>query len=427
MDFVSHLKSYLSDEEIAKLLDSFNDEDKHACLLNPSKMDDETFLSLFPNVIKHPFVNHAYIYDKNEYQLGKSVYHDLGCFYLQEPSAMLPAFFLKPNKDDVVLDLCAAPGGKTIQSSFLMNNEGLIIANDLSRSRCNAILENVERLGLGNVVITNNDFSKIYQSYQNYFDKIILDAPCSGSGMFRKDDKMKDDWSYQKVLKNREIQKQLILIAYSMLKEGGEMVYSTCSYSKEEDEDVISYLLDNSDAQIEKIDIKDGYINPLSPIGIRLMPSHFCGEGQYVCHIRKPGKIEPTKFKNNSKFCSKLSSTYKDYDTQRFGDTLFAVSNMIDTKGLRIIRHGVKVGEEQKGIFKYDIHYARTLSKNDDFPSIELTIDEVKQYLEGNQLNKENKNKGYVLLTYHSNSIDIAKTDGRVIKNHYPKGLRRKY
>ena len=172
MDFVSHLRSYLSEEEINKLLDSFNESDKHACLLNPQKMDDATFLSLFPHAIKHPFVEHAYIYDKNEYPLGKTVYHDLGCFYLQEPSAMLPTFFLNPSKDDLVLDLCAAPGGKTIQASFLMENEGMIIANDLSHSRVNAILENVERLGLGNVVITNNDFSKIYKNYQNHFEPL---------------------------------------------------------------------------------------------------------------------------------------------------------------------------------------------------------------------------------------------------------------
>ena len=427
MDFYNHLKSSLPIEEADKLIEFLDKEPAHAVLLNINKISDEEFLSEFPHVSKHPYVEHAYLYDKNEYPLGKHLYHELGYYYLQEPSAMIVSSLIDFKETDLVLDLCAAPGGKSVQASLKMNNKGLIISNDLSSSRAMLISNNSERLGLRNLLITNNDFKDIYHRYLNTFDKIILDAPCSGSGMFRKDELMKEDWSINKVLKFAEIQKELISYAYMMLKPGGLLSYSTCSYSKEEDEDVVSYLLDNCDAQIEKIDIKDGYINPLSPIGIRLMPSHFCGEGQYVCHIRKPGKIEPTKFKNNSKFCSKLSSTYKDYDTQRFGDTLFAVSNMIDPKGLRIIRHGVKVGEEQKGIFKYDIHYARTLSKNDDFPSIELTIDEVKQYLEGNQLNKENKNKGYVLLTYHSNSIDIAKTDGRVIKNHYPKGLRRKY
>ena len=147
-----------------------------------------------------------------------------------------------------VLDLCAAPGGKTVQASMALNKTGLLISNDLSHQRAGLILQNVERLGLGNIVITNNDFSLIYKDYQEHFDKIILDAPCSGSGMFRKQREMEDDWSYQKVLKFAEIQKELIRIAYFMLKPGGKLIYSTCSFSKEEDEDVVEELLNNSDA-----------------------------------------------------------------------------------------------------------------------------------------------------------------------------------
>ncbi len=427
MDFYEHLKNSLPLDEVEKLISSFDKEETHAVLLNTNKISDEDFLAEFHHIIKHPYVEHAYLYDKNEYQLGKHLYHELGYYYLQEPSAMIVSSLIDFKENDLVLDLCAAPGGKSVQASLKMNGKGLIISNDLSSSRAMLISNNAERLGLRNLLITNNDFKEIYHRYINTFDKIILDAPCSGSGMFRKDQLMKDDWSLNKVLKFAEIQKELISYAYLMLKPGGLLSYSTCSYSKEEDEDVITYLLDNSDAQNEIIELKDGYINELCPLGIRLMPSHFNGEGQYICHIRKPGNSSATKFKNNSKYCGQLVSSFSNCDTQKFGDTLFAISNTIETKGLRIIRYGVKVGEEQKGIFKYDLHYARAIAKSDDFPSIKLTIDEVKQYIEGNQLNIESKNKGYVSLTYHSNSIDIAKTDGRVIKNHYPKGLRRKY
>ena len=422
MDFVSHLRSYLSEEEINKLLDSFNESDKHACLLNPQKMDDATFLSLFPHVIKHPFVKHAYIYDKNEYPLGKTVYHDLGCFYLQEPSAMLPTFFLNPSKDDLVLDLCAAPGGKTIQASFLMENEGTIIANDLSHSRVNAILENVERLGLGNVVITNNDFSKIYKNYQNYFDKIILDAPCSGSGMFRKDDKMKDDWSYQKVLKNQEIQKELILIAYSMLKEGGLMVYSTCSYSKEEDEDVIQYLLDNTDASI--MDIEDSpllYKNPKQPLGVHLFPHMFLGEGHYICLIKKPGNLvkrkqDPKPIKSDLYIDERIKSLYK------FGDTLFGLTHEeIPLKGLNIIRLGVKIGEYKGKEFRYDYHYSHFIK---DYPYKQILTDEdYQRYIQGYELNSQS-NSTYIILIYINNIVNFAKSTGGKLKNYYPKRLR---
>ena len=190
MEFSEHLKSYLSNEEIDKLMDSLKEQSLHAVLLNSKKMSDEEFLKLYPEVTKHPIVAHAYIYKKELYNLGKSIYHTLGCFYLQEPSAMVPAYLLNAEEDDVILDMCAAPGGKTIQSSFLMKGKGLIVSNDLSKPRTFSIVENIERLGIGNVVITNNDLSLIYNKYLNSFDKIILDAPCSGSGMFRKEDKM---------------------------------------------------------------------------------------------------------------------------------------------------------------------------------------------------------------------------------------------
>ena len=427
MDFIEHLKNSLPEEEVNKLLDSLLEEDFHAVILNTNRISDERFIEEFPHVKKHPYVNHAYLYDKNEYPLGKHIYHELGYYYLQEPSAMIVSSLIDFKETDFVLDLCAAPGGKTIQASLKMNGKGLIISNDISSSRACLISNNSERLGLRNILITNNDFSKIYEHYLDAFDKIILDAPCSGSGMFRKHSLMKEDWSINKVLKFSEIQKELISYAYKMLKPGGLLSYSTCSYSKEEDEDVIEYLCSNSDAIIEPIELKDGYVNPNNPIGIRLMPSHFSGEGQYICHIRKPGSIKETTFKDNNKSKIELVNSYQNCDLEKYGDSLFALTHHIEAKKLWVIRYGVKIGEEKKGIFKYDLHYARTLNKEDDFPRVELTLEELILYLEGNQINKENNKKGYVLLSYQDNPVDIAKTDGRVIKNYYPKGLRKKF
>ena len=426
MDFLSHLKNSLPEDVALKLVDSFLLDDYHAVLLNTSKISDEQFLKEFPNVKKHPYVDHAYIYDKNEYPLGKHIYHELGYYYLQEPSAMVVSSLIDFNNDDIVLDLCAAPGGKSVQASLKMKGNGLIISNDLSSSRSLLISNNAERLGLRNILITNNDFSRIYQHYLNTFDKIILDAPCSGSGMFRKNNEMKEDWSINKVYKFKEIQKELITYAYKMLKPGGLLSYSTCSYSKEEDEDVIQYLLDNSDASISKIELKDGYINPNSPLGIRLMPIFFTGEGQYICHITKPGTKKDNKVDNTNRFTNLLVKSYQSYDAKKYGNSLFSLPFNFDTRHLNVIRYGVKIGEENKGIFKYDLHYAKSLNDK-EMDSIELNLEEAKLYLEGNQLNKKTNKKGYVLLTYLSNGIDIAKTDGEVIKNHYPKGLRRKF
>ena len=412
MDFKEHLYQSLPKDEVDLLLESFNKEDTHAVLLNLEKISDEEFLKEFPNVKLHPVVPHAYIYDKNEYPFGKHLYHELGYYYLQEPSAMVVSSLIDFKEDDLVLDMCAAPGGKSIQASFKMHNHGLIISNDLSFSRCGLISNNEERLGIKNIIIINNDLSKIYHKYLNAFDKIILDAPCSGSGMFRKSDEMMKDWSINKVYKFQEIQKSLIDIAYQMLKPGGLLSYSTCSYSKEEDEDVIEYLLNKSDAELVNMSsLKWGYINPKSPIGIRLMPSHFIGEGQYICQIRKPGSSSPTTFKSEKK---------------KVGDFEFVTESSINLPLANIYRYGVKVGENRKGNFRYDLHYARTL-KADDMDSVELSLEELKKYLAGEQLNKTNQYKGFVLLTYKNNAVDIAKSDTRVIKNYYPKGLRKKF
>ena len=412
MGFKEHLYQSLPKEEVDLLIKSFDSEDKHAVLLNLEKISDEEFLKEFPNVIPHPIVKHAYLYDKNEYQLGKHLYHELGYYYLQEPSAMVVSSLIDFKEDDLVLDMCAAPGGKSIQASFKMHNKGLIISNDLSFSRCGLISNNVERLGIKNIIIINNDLSKIYHKYLNTFDKIILDAPCSGSGMFRKDDKMILDWSINKVYKFQEIQKSLIDIAYQMLKPGGLLSYSTCSYSKEEDEDVIQYLLDNSDAELVNMNsLKCGYINPIKPVGVRLMPSHFVGEGQYICQVRKPGNSKKTVFKKETKVINSFE---------------FVSENSINLPSANIYRFGVKVGEKRKENFRYDLHYARSLKAN-DIDSIELSLDELKKYLSGEQLNKPNSYKGFVLLTYKNNAVDIAKSDTRVIKNYYPKGLRKKF
>lgn len=408
MEFENHLETYISKEEITSLLDSLKGESLHAVLLNPNKMNDETFLSLYPNVKPHPIVKHAYLYDKKEYELGKSIYHELGCFYLQEPSAMLPAFYLGAKENDLVLDLCAAPGGKTVQSSFLMNNKGLIVSNDLSFQRAGIIKENAERLGLGNLLIISNDFEKIYRNHINQFDKIVLDAPCSGSGMFRKMEEMRDDWSYNKVLKFAEVQKTLITIAYKMLKPGGTIAYSTCSFSYEEDEEVVKYLLENSDAEI--LDIPD---NPLlykskDNIGVHTFPNLFPGEGHYLCLIKKPGVITKRLEEEKPTFA-------------KFGEAMFQQNVKFNTRNLNIIRNGVKVGEVSGQVIKYDIHYAHYIKEFEN--ELEISESDLLSYMKGNTLSIPAK-KGFILLKYNGINVDIAKSDGNIIKNRYPKYLR---
>lgn len=406
MEFKEHLEKYLTKNEIDALLSSLNEDNKHAVLLNPRKMSAEKFVSLFPNVNPHPIVNNAFIYDKNEYDLGKSIYHLLGCFYLQEPSAMVPAYLIDINENDTVLDMCAAPGGKSIQCSFKMNNSGAIISNDLSKTRAMAIVENIERLGIKNIIVSNNDFSLIKDNYANYFSKIILDAPCSGSGMFRKNENVKDDWTYEKVLKCVEIQKTLILSAYYMLKPGGIISYSTCSFSFEEDEEIIQYLLDNTDAELVEIpDSNLYYKSEKLGYGIHLFPNRFPGEGHYICQIKKPGELK----------CKNVES--KQF---KFGDYLFEGPD-VNIKKINVLRLGCKVGEINKDLVKYDYHYAHVLSSFEN----EISLDEelTYKYLKGDTLNLPSK-KGFILLKYDGISLDIGKSDGLRIKNRIPSRIR---
>ena len=412
MEFLEHLKTYLNDEEIALLETSLSKKSEHALLLNTEKMSQEQLLSIYPSLKKHPIVKNAFIYDKDELDLGKSVYHELGCFYLQEPSAMLPAYLLNPEPGDLVLDLCAAPGGKSMQASLLMKNEGLIISNDISKSRAFAISENAERLGRGNLLITNNDFSLIFNKFINTFDKIILDAPCSGSGMFRKEDKMQEDWSYQKVLKNAEIQKSLILMSYKMLKPGGIMVYSTCSFSYEEDEEVIDYLLKNTDASL--VDVPESelfYKNKTNGYGFHLLPFIFPGEGHYIALIKKPGELVK---KSDKKYYQRQ---------EKFGDYLFTLSETFSMKYLNVIRYGVKIGQVDKKDIRYEYHYARFVKSFNH--ELEIDLEALLKYYQGESIN-QSVDKGYILLKYQGINIDIAKSDGRIIKNRLPKGLRKK-
>lgn len=412
MEFKQHLTKYLSEKEITDLCDSFSDTSLRAILLNTNKTNNEEILQIYPSLKKHPVVDNAFIYNPNELPLGKSLEHFLGLFYIQEPSAMVPASLLNANEDDIVLDLCAAPGGKTIQTSFLMKNKSLIVANDLSHARTGATLDNIERLGIGNVVVTNNDFKNVYNFYENYFTKIILDAPCSGSGMFKKDDKMIKDWSYNKVLKFAEQQKEMISYAYDMLKPGGTLLYSTCSFSFEENEEVIEHLLNNSDATI--VPIKDNslfYVSKKKPLGIHLFPNVFPGDGQYICLIKKPGIIH--------------SQTDEKIRKEIFGEYIFQVNREFKyPKQLHIVRYGLRIAQKikNKNELIYDYHYSRYL--NNFEKEFSLNDEQLDKFLKGESLNIQLE-KGYYLIKHNGKSVCFAKSDGRILKNHLPKHLRR--
>ena len=416
MDFEKHLGKYLSQEELAKLIVSFSETEKKAIYLNTNKLNNECLLKLFPSLKPHPVVPNGYLYDKNEYELGKKIYHELGAYYIQEPSAMLVAHFLDAKPGEIVLDLCAAPGGKTIQTALKMQNEGLIIANDLSKSRANILLSNIERMGISNTVVTSLDFKNSYQKFAGFFDKIILDAPCSGSGMFRKSDEMKNDWTYEKVLRNAAIQKELILMCYSMLKEGGKLIYSTCSYSFEEDEEVIEYLLKNSDAKLENIPSFEGeFRSPKFVETVHLFPSHFDGEGHYIALIKKPGVLHSSKI-TPFEISRVIQSKGNSKEIQKF---LVPSKLPINFEELAL-RPGLFLGTQIKEKFIPSHHYSHVQNATN---SIELTKEEVVKYLAGETINKKCPN-GYTFVSYMGMNLGVVYSLNGVLKNYYPKGLR---
>ena len=416
MDFEKSLEKYLSKEEIVKLIASFSENERKAIYLNTNKLYSEKLLTLFPNLKPHPVVQNGFLYDKNEYELGKKIYHELGAYYIQEPSAMLVAHFLDAKPGEVVLDLCAAPGGKTIQTALKMQNEGLIVANDLSKSRANILLSNIERMGVSNTVVTSLDFKNYYQKFIGFFDKIILDAPCSGSGMFRKSDEMKNDWTYEKVLKNAAIQKELILMCYSMLKEGGKLIYSTCSYSFEENEEVIEFLLSNSEAKLEKIpSFKGEFRSPKFSETVHLFPSHFEGEGHYIALIKKPGVLQSSKV-SKIEVNRTIQGNGNTKEIQKF---LCPSKLPADFENLAL-RPGLFLGSQIGDKFVPSHHFSHFENATN---SIELTKEEVVKYLKGETLNKKYPN-GYNFVSYMGMNLGVVYVINGILKNYYPKGLR---
>lgn len=422
LDFYTHLKKYLSSEEISLLKEELNKEQIYSSILiDEDKINQNEILKMYPSLIPHPIVKNVFLFNKKELNLGKSLLFEIGAFYIFEPCSSLVNYFLQPNENDIILDIASAPGGKTIHSSFLMHNKGQIIANEISSSRVELLSQNIEKYGRKNVTVISTEVNKLVDQFPNFFTKIILDAPCSGSGMFRKETKMKDDWTYQKVLACSKLQKELILQAYSMLKEGGELIYSTCSFSYEEDEEVISYLLNNTDAELINLpSIKGEFRSSLNKT-IHLLPFLFNGEGHFIAKIKKPGILNKPilpKYKNP------LSFSLEGQIFINNKNEIYLTNYILPIKNIRVLRNGIKIGTYDKKLgYIYD--HALSRYKCNYLPIIELSKEETINYIYGLSIFTNHQN-GYVILTYLSIPFAIGKISNNQIKNHYPKGLRKK-
>ncbi|MDY0345075.1 MAG: hypothetical protein WCX85_00955 [Bacilli bacterium] len=427
MDFHTHLKNNFPSELADNIIAAMDEDRTRALLLNTSKVNPREFNSRFPEITPHPLTENGFLYNRNTYDFGKMCWHDLGAYYIQEPSAMSVVSFLDIKPGELVLDMCAAPGGKTMQVSLLLQQSGIIIANDISHARALVLSSNVERLGLGNVVVINNDLTKIYESFLETFDKIILDAPCSGSGMFRKDDRMLKDWSYNKVIACQKTQTQLVHLAYLMLKPGGTIAYSTCSFSKEENEDVIASLLANSDAYLSPIAINtELYQSRYLEESVYFLPSLFVGEGHFLALIKKPGQKEASTFMIKS-YRGRHLDLLKQYGLENrynleMNNSLYSLSQPFAINKLNVIRFGVRTFDEINKHPKPNHHLAIFLN---NFQSIELNETSFKKYQAGEVL-LDYRSPGYHIVSYQGINVGFVHSVNGTLKNLYPKGLRRR-
>lgn len=436
MDFKTHLKIYLSDEEINRLMDSIKEERTSSLILNTSKISNEDFITNFPKVIKHPFLPNFYYYDKNDYDFGKSYLFDNGVYYIMDASSALSSFFLDVKESDLILDLCSAPGGKTIFKS-LTNNNLKIVANDIDYKRALTLSSNIEKLGIKDVTIITHDFLNSKEKIENYFGAIILDAPCSGSAMFRKNREFEELWSYNNVLKLASIQEKLLNKALDMLKPNGNLIYSTCSFSYEENEGVIDNILKTRD-DIELIYIpkNDSFFRGKThKETIYLFPFKYKGEGQFIAKIKKVDKnneliIKNIKEKRNEKldryildFIKENNLDFKYYKVER--NILYGVNYSFPFPTISKIREGINIAEINKNYLIPSFNLAHYLNSEN---SIKLNEIEKDLYLKGETFNKhvDNLKNGYYIVSFNNINLGYIKYVNGVMKNLYPKGLRKR-
>jgi NOL1/NOP2/sun family putative RNA methylase len=440
MDFKQHFIKTFGEENYLAFEQSLSERPKIGLIVNPNKTNIKFIKSVFNDFTNHPLIETALIYDSS-IKLGKHPLFHAGAFYIQDPSAMMVASILPIEPGDKVIDVAAAPGGKSFQVATRLGESGLLIANDLNYGRAKVLSSNVEKYGFKNVYVTSNTTSDLVKFHSGSFDKVILDAPCSGEGMFRKDELAKNDWSYEKVSSCALTQKQLIIDSYKLLRKGGMMIYSTCTFSTEENEQVIKYLLANSKAKLIKIfddpRFKRGHNLTES---IRLFPFIFPGEGHFIALIQSNDDYNApdNKFKTNtlSKNNHMIVDNFFKLNTNinLEQSRLSEINNQIyylpktsfNTSGLNVLRSGWLLGVIEKNIFFPEHSLAMGLL-NDDFKKVinlNLASKELEVYLKGEGINYSGD--GYHLICVEGISLGFAKISNGILKNHYPKGLRNK-
>lgn len=415
----SSLLEYCTEEQINTFNSNINEDSISSLILNNKFYSREELLFQYPDVIEDNYDSLLFRFNKNKLQLGKSLEHFAGGFYILDPSSAHISYQLEKllPKNFVSLDMCAAPGGKTIALN-LRRSDGTYIANDIAYDRAVEIVKNTQRLGLSNVYTTSLD--PLNFQLQPGFDLIILDVPCSGSGMIRKELKMRNDYSSEKVERLLPVQENLLEKSYELVKDGGIIAYSTCSLSiKEDEEQIVKFINKHNDIEIIQVDEEDSQIIPgMNNIGYHMVPGIYSGEGIYYCLLRK-------KNTNPINFHKLDLSKNKDTGLNEFNfkSKIYLIDKMYEEiSHLPYISLGIKEKDDSqypKCIF--DHSYCKI---NSALKVINLNRDNALKYVQGYELNGESKEQALVVLKYKSLPLGLGKLNQGKIKNYLPKGLK---
>ncbi|AWW26988.1 RsmF rRNA methyltransferase first C-terminal domain-containing protein [Acetobacterium carbinolicum] len=449
----------LMGEAYESLLDSYDQPESKGIRTNTLKLEPEELANKLP--FKTQGVNWCRegFYIDHTVRPGKNPHYYAGLYYVQEPTAMAAVEVLDPKPGDWVLDLCAAPGGKSTQIGARLQGTGVLVANELVNTRAGILSTNIERMGLTNAIVTNEFPERLVDSFYQSFDKILVDAPCSGEGMFRKDPGALADWSLERVDRCMGKQEKILESAHRLLKPGGVLVYSTCTFSPEENEQMIEAFIEKYPYTLETIElpgiIDHGRVEwthkQQQEIAktLRIMPMTVKGEGHFIAKLIKSTvvtdtiEIKPGYAKSRLKKATRIElQDYNDFAKNNLaaefskafedrlyllGEHLYAIPEGVVLEriaNLKLLRTGLHLGTFKKNRFEPGYALAMALKLSQAKNVCDLTDEELAyQYLKGEALNLE-ATKGWVLVGYEGYSLGFGKASEGLIKNHYPKGLR---
>ena len=423
----------------------------HGIRINTLKLSVDEFLKInpFETLRPVPWCSNGFYFDESVDKPSKHPYYYAGLYYIQEPSAMTPASVLPVNPGERVLDICAAPGGKSTELAAKLNKTGILVSNDISASRAKALLKNLEVFGVSNSLIISEAPYRLAERFPEYFDKILIDAPCSGEGMFRKSSSMVTAWENNGNKLFADLQRDILKEAVRMLRPGGSILYSTCTFAPLENEKSIEYLLSLDDTisicEWDKCELFDNGHPEWSDTGnaelrkcARLWPHRLEGEGHFVTLVKKAGESAPVTYSGDypirkarlseetKQFISSLGIDINMNRIEASDERLYYIPDSFPSvRGLRILRCGLFLGEQKKNRFEPSQALAMALRSEDFGNVVNLSGDDARviKYLKGETIEAEAAN-GYVLVCVDSYPLGWGKANNSIIKNKYLPGWR---